>query len=96
MSTTIKDKTRFDARLSREQKELFEKAAYLGGFRSLTEFIIQSVQEKANEIIKEKEIIIASKKDSKIFFDAITNPNKPSKVLRKALDDYNVFVSKSK
>ncbi|MBK6731097.1 MAG: DUF1778 domain-containing protein [Bacteroidetes bacterium] len=95
MSTT-KDKTRFDARLSREQKELFEKAAYLGGFRSLTEFIIQSVQEKANEIIKEKEIIIASKKDSKIFFDAITNPNKPSKVLRKALDDYNVFVSKSK
>ncbi|MFZ1611085.1 MAG: DUF1778 domain-containing protein [Chitinophagales bacterium] len=95
MSTT-KDKTRFDARLSREQKELFEKAAYLGGFRSLTEFIIQSVQEKANEIIKEKEIIIASKKDSKIFFDAITNPNKPSKVLRKALADYNVFVSKSK
>ena len=39
--------------------------------------------------------IIASKKDSQVFFDAITKPGKPSKTLKKALDDYNAFVSDS-
>lgn len=96
MSTAIKEHARFDARLSKEQKQFFEKAAYLGGFRSLTDFVILTVQEKAKEIVKEKEQIIASEKDSQVFFDAITKPNKPSETLKNALEDYNVFVSNSK
>lgn len=96
MSTVIKEQARFDARLSKEQKQFFEKAAYLGGFRSLTDFVILTVQEKAREIVKEKEQIIASEKDGEIFFDAITNPNKPSKTLKSALEDYNAFVLNSK
>jgi len=85
---------RFDARLSQEQKQLLEKAAYLGGFRNLTDFIMLTVQEKAKEIINEKELIIASEKDSEIFFDAITKPQKPSKTLKKAFEDYKTFVKK--
>lgn len=96
MSTAIKDQARFDARLSREQKQFFERAAYLGGFRSLTDFVILTVQEKAKEIVQEKEQIIASEKDGQIFFDAITKPKKPSKTLKNAVEDYNVFVSNSK
>ncbi len=96
MSTLIKEQARFDARLPKELKQFFEKAAYLGGFRNLTDFIILTVQEKAKEIIKEKEQIIASERDSQIFFDAITNPKKPSETLKKALEDYNAFVSDSK
>ena len=96
MSTTIKEKSRFDARLPKEQKQFFEKASYLGGYRNLTDFVILTVQEKAKEIIKEKEQIIASERDSQIFFNAITKPNKPSKTLKNALDDYNSFVSNSK
>lgn len=96
MSTAIKEQARFDARLPKEQKQFFEKAAYLGGFRSLTDFVILTVQEKAKEIIQEKEQIIASKRDSQIFFDAVTNPKKPSEILKNALDDYNDFVSNSK
>ncbi len=96
MSTVIREQARFDARLPKELKQFFEKAAYLGGFRSLTDFIILTVKEKAKEIIKEKEQVIASEKDSQIFFDAITKPNKPSKTLKKALDDYNAFISNSK
>ena len=87
------EQARFDARLPKEQKQFFEKAAYLGGFRSQTDFIILTVQEKAKEIIKEKEQIIASEKDCQIFFEAITNPKKPSKTLKNALKDYNAFVS---
>lgn len=91
-----KEQVRFDARLPKEQKQFFEKAAYLGGFRSLTDFVILTVQEKAKEIVQEKEQIIASEKDSQIFFDAITNPKKPSKTLKNAFEDYNDFVSNSK
>ncbi|WP_028522530.1 type II toxin-antitoxin system TacA family antitoxin [Runella limosa] len=96
MNTTTKEQARFDARLSKEQKHFFEKAAYLGGFRSLTDFVILTVQEKAKEIIKEKEQIIASEKDSQLFFDAITNPKPPSKTLKSAYEDYNTFISNSK
>lgn len=94
MGNPGKDQARFDARLPKEQKELFEKAAMLGGYRNLTDFVILTVQEKAKEIIKEKEQIIVSERDSQIFFDAITNPNKASKTLKKALEDYNAFISK--
>jgi len=95
MQTVIKKQARFDTRLSLEQKQSFEKAAYLGGFRNLTEFIISSAQAKANQIIKENEQIIESEKDAKIFFEAITNSKNPSKTLVKALKDYNSFIAKN-
>jgi uncharacterized protein (DUF1778 family) len=96
MSTTMTEQARFDARLPKEQKQLFEKAAYLGGYRNLTDFVIRVVQEKAKEIIKAKEQVIASERDSQTFFDAITNPKKPSETLKNALNDYNSFIANSK
>ncbi len=96
MKTTNNEQARFDARLPKKQKQLFEQAAYLGGYRNLTDFIFSTVQEKAKEIIKEKEQIIASERDSQIFFDAITNPNAPSETLKKAFDDYKAFINNSK
>lgn len=96
MSTTISKHARFDARLPIEVKELFERAAHLGGFRSLTDFIVSTVQEKAREIVKEKEQIIASEKDAEVFFDTITNPRQPSENLTGALKDYDAFMSKQK
>lgn len=95
MNTTT-EQARFDARLPKEQKQFFEKAAFLGGYRNLTDFVVRVVQEKANEIIKEKEQIIASERDAQVFFDAITNPQKPSDNLKNALNDYNSFIANSK
>lgn len=91
MSTTINDQARFDARLPKEQKLFFEKAAFLGGYRNLTDFIIMTAQEKAKEIIAEKEHIIASERDGRIFFDGIVNPQRPSKTLKSALKDYKTY-----
>lgn len=96
MSTTISAQARFDARLPKEQKELFERAAYLGGYRNLTDFIFKVAQDKAKEIISENEKIIASERDGQIFFDAITNPQKPSETLRRAVKDYDSFIANSK
>ncbi len=96
MNTTTIQHARFDARLPKEQKAFFEKAAFLGGYRNLTDFVIRVVQDKAKEIVKEREHIIASERDSEIFFEAITNPQKPSETLKSALDDYNSFIANSK
>jgi uncharacterized protein (DUF1778 family) len=78
------DMARFDTRLPREQKEFFEYAANLGGFRSLTEFIIQAVQEFANKIVEENQKILASQKDREIFFDALMNHPAPNSELKQA------------
>ena len=58
---------RFDTRLPKEQKEFFEYAASLGGFRSLTDFIIQAVQDFANKIVEENEKVLVSENDRNIF-----------------------------
>tara|TARA_R110002072_G_scaffold284906_1_gene449455 strand:+ start:1090 stop:1383 length:294 start_codon:yes stop_codon:yes gene_type:complete len=88
------EKARFDTRLPKEQKVFFERAARIGGYRSLTDFVVLAVQEKAKEIISEKEQIIASEKDSEIFFDAITNPPKANKNLINAASEYKALLSK--
>ncbi|MCH8903072.1 MAG: DUF1778 domain-containing protein [Bacteroidetes bacterium] len=83
---TIKSKkTRFDTRLSKEQKLLFERAAAIGGYRSLTHFIISTVDKKARKIFKERETILASKRDSEIFFKAISKAKLPNKRLIAAM-----------
>jgi uncharacterized protein (DUF1778 family) len=86
------DTARFDTRLSREQKDLFEYAANLAGYRTLTEFVLLSAQQKADEIIEKHRLIIASKRDQKIFFDAIMNPPAPNKRLSAAAKRYNKMV----
>lgn len=88
------EKARFDTRLPKEQKAFFERAARLGGFRSLTDFIVLTVQERAKEIILERERILASQKDSEIFFDAITNPSKPNQKLTEAANEYKSLFTK--
>lgn len=91
MKNINQDKARFDTRLPRDQKLLFEKAASLGGFRNLTDFVILTVQEKAKEIIEENEKILASEKDQKVFFDTLLHPPKPNKDLLAAKEAYLKF-----
>lgn len=81
--------SRFDARLPEEQKQLFEYASKIGGFRSLTDFIITSLQAKAEEIIEKHNSIITSKKDQEVFFDALQAEAKPNKKLKSALAAFN-------
>lgn len=82
------EKARFDTRLSKEQKDFFEFAANLGGFRTLTEFVIVSVQEKAKEIVEEHNRIIASKRDQEIFFNELIKPSNPNEALTNAAMRY--------
>jgi len=88
------EKARFDTRLPKEQKIFFERAARLGGYRSLTDFIILAAQEKAKKIILEQEQVIASKRDSEIFFNAIFDSPKANNNLVDAANEYKTLLSK--
>ena len=93
MEPVIKEYSRFDARLPKEQKILFEKAASLGGYRNLTDFILIAAQEKAREIIRDNELTIASERDARMFYQAISEPKQPSEALKQALKEYDAFFS---
>lgn len=80
---------RFDTRLPKEQKEFFEYAANLGGYRTLTEFVINSLQREAEEIVKKHRAILSSKNDEEIFFAAVMDPPAPGTKLKAAAKKYN-------
>lgn len=93
VATLSKNKSRFDARISDEQKAMFEMVASIGGYRSPTDFIQLAAFEKAQALIQQKEQIIASERDAKIFFTTITQTSKPTPALKKALKQYNTFLA---
>jgi len=79
---------RFDTRIPLKQKELFEYAASLGGFRTLTEFIIYATKLQADEIVEKHNAILASEKDKEVFFNALINPPAPNNSLKKAFKQH--------
>jgi uncharacterized protein (DUF1778 family) len=82
------EKARFDTRISKEQKELFEYAAQLGGFRNLTDFVVQVLLEKSRLIIAEHQSILVSKRDQEVFFSTITSEISPNEALQSAAARY--------
>jgi uncharacterized protein (DUF1778 family) len=88
MKTIEREQARFDTRLSKEQKQLFERAATIGGYRNLTDFVVATVQSKAKEIIEEREQIIVTERDKTLFFESLVTPPKPNKKLLSAKKEY--------
>ena len=87
-ATQIAPKTaRLEARLTNEQKALFQHAADLTG-RSLTEFVVGSAQEVAARTIREHEVLTLSGRDRQVFVDALLKPISPNKRLRQAARRY--------
>ena len=78
---------RIEARISSNQKDLFQRAAELQG-RTLTDFILSSAQEAAMRTIEAMQIIRLSAQDSRTFAQALLNPRKPNRKLRAAARRY--------
>lgn len=74
---------RLEARVDREQKALFERAAALQGC-SLSTFLITSAREAAIKTIQEHEVIKLSSSDRDVFIKALLSPPKPTKKMREA------------
>ncbi len=93
MSIAKAPQARFDARLTKNQKEFFELAARISGFKSLSEFVIHSTQQVATSIVEQHNTILATEQDKKIFFDNLINPPKPNKSLKEAAIHYKKQLS---
>ncbi|NJK52119.1 MAG: DUF1778 domain-containing protein, partial [Leptolyngbyaceae cyanobacterium SU_3_3] len=68
-----KSSARLEARISQETKALVQKAADLEG-RTLTDFVVATVQAAAYRVIEHHQTLKLSLEDSEAFVDAIVNP----------------------
>lgn len=78
---------RLEARITKEQKELFQRAADLQGL-TLTDFMISSMQSAAVRAIQEHEMMQLIGRDREVFLEALLNPPEPSERLRAAARRY--------
>ena len=83
--------TRLDLRIPREQKDYFEQALEIGGFRSLTDFLISAASEKAEAIMEKHNNWLSSENDRKIFFNALANPPAPNNKLKQAMKKHSDY-----
>lgn len=82
---------RLEARVTADQKALIEHAAALEG-RSITDFVLTSVQEAAKRAIAEHEVVKLSVRDSKAFVEALLNPREPSAEMRARVNRYRTVI----
>lgn len=74
---------RLEARISTEQKALFQQAATLTA-RTLSEFVVASAQEAAARIIQTHETIALTRDEQIRFVSVLLAPPAPNAKLRKA------------
>lgn len=78
---------RLEARVTAEQKMLIEHAAALQG-RTVTDFVLTSVQDAARRAIEELQQFELSVRDSHAFVDALLNPKPVNDRLRDTVRRY--------
>jgi uncharacterized protein (DUF1778 family) len=77
---------RLVARVTAEQKEFFEYAAALHG-RSLSDFMVESMNAAAKHAVKDHEIMLGAL-DRAAIVKALLNPEPPNERLRAAFRHY--------
>ena len=78
---------RLEARVTAEQKALIERAAALQG-RTVTDFVLVSVQEAARRAIEDHGQLELSVRDSEAFVEALLNPKPVNERLRETVRRY--------
>lgn len=87
MDKSRKPLARLEARVDRELKARWQQAADLEG-RTLTDFIISSMQESAEKVIQRHQRMKLNEQDSLIFVETMMNPPMPNARLTKAAARY--------
>jgi uncharacterized protein (DUF1778 family) len=78
---------RLEARVTVEQKALIERAAALQG-RTVTDFVLTSVQDAARRAIEAHQQLELSVRDSQAFVEALLNPKSVNARLRDTVRRY--------
>ena len=64
---------RLEARITADQKALIQRAAELEG-RSVTDYVVSSVQDAARRTVEAHDILVLSAAESRAFVDALLDP----------------------
>jgi uncharacterized protein (DUF1778 family) len=78
---------RLEARITHEQKELIERAASYEG-RSVSDFVVATVQDAAIAVIQEHELLRLNKSQSRAFVETLLKSPEPNNALRQAAHQY--------
>ena len=78
---------RLEARITLDQKNIIEHAAALQG-RTVTDFVLTSVQDAARRTIDEHQQLKLSLRDSQAFVEALMNPSPTNERLRETVRLY--------
>ena len=78
---------RLEARITREQKRIIERAAELRG-TTVTDFVVVSAQQAATETIKDFEMLSLRDEAREVFVKALLNPPAPKATARAAARRY--------
>jgi len=81
-----KKSCRIDIRTTKSTKEKLEKAAKRANL-SLSSYVVSVTCRQANLDIEPMKTYSLNREDSIRFYEAITHPRKPSKALKKLLND---------
>jgi len=87
--------TRLEARISPDALAVVKRAAEIQG-RSVSDFVVAAAQEAAQRTIEQTQIIRLSVEDQRALADAILNPPKPSRALRRAQKAHQRLISESR
>jgi len=85
--------SRIEARVSPVAKETISKAAALQG-RSLSEFVVDALIEKAESVIAGHEVVKLNEAARKALFNALRNPPEPNAKLRQAAERHRTLIGK--
>jgi uncharacterized protein (DUF1778 family) len=86
-ASAVAKQERLEARVTREQKLLIERAAELEG-RSITDFVVASAASAAKQVIQDHEVLKLTAKDREVFVQALLKPATPTDKLRQAARRY--------
>ena len=84
MATRI---ARLEARITLEQKDLVERAAAYQG-RTVSDFVVNTVQDAAKAVIQEHEVLRLSGSQSRAFVETLLSPPEPNEALEQAAEQY--------
>ena len=84
---------RLEARITREQKRIIERAAGLRG-TSVTDFVVVSAQQAATDTIKDYEMMSLHGAAQEVFVNALLNPPAPNVAAKRAARRYRRRISR--
>jgi uncharacterized protein (DUF1778 family) len=87
VSVRVARQERIETRVTADQKELLQRAAALEG-RTLTDFVVRSVQLAAELTIRRHEELVLHATESQAFVAALLNPPAPNQALRDAAEHF--------